>query len=107
FAFREETRRVLIALGTSGPFLILLFLAFAGALGSLKFELTNLVFASLLITAYMAMFPLLGVVISAWIAVITAIGVRILGMKQIGPVKLGMEDPVVEWIKTFGLFGTY
>ena len=106
-ALHDETRQVLASLGPSGPFLVLLFFAFAAALGSLKFELTNLVFASLLITAYMAMFPLLGIVISAWIAVVTAIGVRILGMKQIGLVKLPMEDPFVEWIKTFGLFGTY
>jgi signal transduction histidine kinase len=104
---RHDTHRILEVLGSSGPFLILLFLLFAAALGSLKFELTDLVFASLLITAYMSMFPLLGVVLSSWIAVGTAIGVRILGMKQIGPVKLAMEDPTVEWVKTFGLFGTY
>src|ERR1700743_332656 len=73
----------------------------------LKFELTNLIFVSLVITAYITFFPILGVVLSSWIAVIVSIVTRLLAMKQMGPVKIDMADPTLEYIKTLGLFGTY
>src|ERR1043166_8005778 len=57
--------------------------------------------------AYMSMLPLLGMVITSWIAVGVAIAARFVGMRQIGPVKIPMDDAPVEYVKTFGLFGTY
>ena len=49
--------------------------AFAMTLALLKFELTELIFVSLVLTAYTVMIPILGVVMSSWLAVIVA-GVR-------------------------------
>src|ERR1051326_8038682 len=89
------------------PLLILIFFAFALTLSLVKYELTSLLYVSLGITAYMAMYPLLGMVITAWMAVVIAIGSRILAMARIGPVTISMEDPPLEFIKAFGLFGTY
>ncbi|MCU1349868.1 MAG: multi-sensor signal transduction histidine kinase, partial [Acidobacteria bacterium] len=104
---RDVTAGILARLGPDAPVLILLFLVFATTLALLKFELTDLIFVSLVITAYTAMFPLLGAVLSSWIAVFVSIVTRFLSMQQIGPVKINMADPPVEYVKTFGLFGTY
>jgi len=94
-------------LGPAAPLLILIFFAFALMLSLVKYELTNVIYVSLGITAYMAMLPLLGVVITAWMAVIVAIGSRLLAMARIGPVTISMDDPPLEFVKAFGLFGTY
>jgi signal transduction histidine kinase len=95
-------------LGTSAYCLIAIFLAFAFAMALVKFELTNLIFVSLVITACMASFPLLGGALAAWTAVISATIARWLAMQQFGPIKTDMQDPTVEYVKTFaGQFGTY
>jgi signal transduction histidine kinase len=107
FLRREETMRILDALGGNGPILITIFIAFATALALLRFELTDLVYVALVITAYMAMFPILGPVLSAWIAAAVSIGTRVLSLQQIGPVKLARQDPFTDYAKAFGLFGTY
>src|SRR5688500_3955859 len=65
---RDEPSRVIAALGDSGPLLVILFFVFATILALLKFKLTEMIFVSLAVTAYIAMFPLLGMVLSAWIA---------------------------------------
>ncbi|HWW60253.1 MAG TPA: ATP-binding protein, partial [Thermoanaerobaculia bacterium] len=52
-------------------------------------------------------FPLLGVVLSAWIAVAAAVAQRLLGMQRIGPSKIDMADPMLEWARTFAMFATY
>jgi signal transduction histidine kinase len=104
---QEQTRTILDTLGGDAPILIGIFIVFATTLALLKFELTELVYVSLVITAYMAMFPLLGIVLSSWIAVGVAVGTRFLGLKQIGPTKMARQDPVTDWVKVFGLFGTY
>ena len=103
----DEMRAVLERLGPNAPLLIIIFIAFAATLSLVKYELTNVIYVSLGITAYMAMFPLLGAVITAWLAVIVSIGSRVLAMHRIGPVSIEMDDPVLEWVKAFGLFGTY
>jgi signal transduction histidine kinase len=103
----RETGVIVQRLGAMAPVLILIFFAFALTLSIVKYELTNLIYVSLGITAYMAMFPLLGVVITAWMAVVIAIGSRLLAMAKIGPVAINMDDPALEYIKAFGLFGTY
>ncbi len=103
----DQTAAILRTLGSDGPILIAIFVIFATTLALLKFELTDLVYVALVITAYMAMFPLLGVVLSSWIAVGVSIGTRILSLQQIGPAKIARQDPVTDYVKAFGLFGTY
>ena len=103
----HEPALVVERLGPAAPLLILIFFAFALTLSLVKYELTSLIYVSLGITAYMAMSPLLGMVITAWMAVLVAIGSRILAMAKIGPVTISMDDPTLELVKAFGLFGTY
>jgi signal transduction histidine kinase len=104
---QDQVRGVLTTLGNDAPVLIAIFVVFATALALLKFELTELVYVSLVITAYIAMFPLLGTVLSSWIAVGISVGTRFLGLKQIGPAKIARQDAATDWVKLFGLFGTY
>lgn len=104
---REEAVSVLAKLGPEAPILIVIFVLFATALGMLKFELTSVIFVSLGMMAFVAMPPLFGVVLSSWIAVLVAIVSRLLAMRQVGPLKIDMQDPAPEYAKTFGLFGTY
>ena len=103
----DQTRGILNTLGGDAPILILIFVAFAATLALLKFELTDLTYIALVIVAYMAMFPLLGIVLSSWIAVGVSIGTRLLALQQIGPAKIARQDPVTDYVKAFGLFGTY
>ncbi len=104
---RDEPATVLRALGESGPILVAMFFLLALTLALLKFKLTEEIFVSLAVAAYIAMFPLLGMVLSAWIAVLAAAGQRVLGMLQIGPLKIDMRDAPFEWARTFALFATY
>ncbi|HEY0157098.1 MAG TPA: ATP-binding protein [Thermoanaerobaculia bacterium] len=103
----DQTAAILAALGSDAPILIGIFVLFATTLALLKFELTSLVYVSFVIAVYMAMFPLLGLVLSSWIAVFVAIGTRVLSLMQIGPAKIARQDPVTDYVKAFGLFGTY
>ncbi|HKR63399.1 MAG TPA: ATP-binding protein [Thermoanaerobaculia bacterium] len=103
----DQTTAILRSLGSDAPILIAIFVVFASTLALLKFELTDLVYVALVITAYMAMFPLLGIVLSSWIAVGVSIGTRILALQQIGPAKIARQDVVTDYVKAFGLFGTY
>jgi len=103
----EETVEIWEALGPSAPLLVAIYAGFALGLARLKFGLTDKVFVSLVITAYISMFSILGLVISSWVAVSATAVNRLLDMAQIGSNPTDMSDPTVEWIKTFGLFGTY
>jgi signal transduction histidine kinase len=103
----DETVRILDTLGPDAPILIAIFLVFATVLALLKFELTDLIFVSLGMTAYFAFAPLLGVVITSWLAVGVAMVTRILGMRSIGPTAGIARDRQAELARTFGLFGTY
>src|ERR1041385_7231961 len=102
-----HTVSIIDRLSPNATILVAIFIAFAAALSLLKFELTNVIFISLAMMAYMSMLPLLGTVITSWLAVAVAIAARLVGMRQIGPVKIPMDDAPVEYVKTFGLFGTY
>jgi signal transduction histidine kinase len=102
-----QTASVIEKLAPNATILVAIFVAFATALSLLKFELTNVIFISLAIMAYMSMLPLLGTILTAWLSVGVAIAARLFGMRQIGPVKIPMDDSRVEYVKTFGLFGTY
>jgi signal transduction histidine kinase len=102
-----HTLDVISRLGPHSFALLALLTAFAFALAMLKFELTNVIYVSLGMTAFMSIFPVVGPVLASWIAVTVSIAARVLAMHEIGPVTIEMEDPVVEWVKTAGLFGTY
>ena len=103
----DQTREIVATLGPSVWLLVGIFFVVASTLQILKFELTDLIFVSLGIVAYIAMYPLLGGVISAWTAVAAATSTRLLGIWQIGPSRIDRSDPLVEYLKAFGLFGTY
>jgi signal transduction histidine kinase len=103
----DQTLHILRTLGSDGPILIAIFIAFATTLAMLKFELTDLVYVSLVICAYMAMFPILGLVLSSWIAVFVSVGTRLLSLQQIGPARIARQDAMTDYVKAFGLFGTY
>jgi hypothetical protein len=103
----DQTLHIVRTLGSDGPILIAIFIAFGATLAMLKFELTDLVYVSLVICAYMAMFPILGLVLSSWIAVFVSIGTRVLSLQQIGPARIARQDDVTDYVKAFGLFGTY
>ncbi|HEX8407226.1 MAG TPA: GAF domain-containing sensor histidine kinase [Thermoanaerobaculia bacterium] len=107
FLRHEQTTTILRSLGSDAPILIGIFVVFATVLALLKFELTDLTYVALVIVAYMAMFPLLGIVLSSWLAVAVSIGTRLLALQQIGPAKIARQDPVTDYVKAFGLFGTY
>lgn len=104
---REEPAAVLAALGPSGTILVVLFFLSSVILALLKFKLTEEIFVSLAVTVYIAMCPLLGLVLSAWTAVLAAAAQRLLGMLGIGPLHVDMRDAPLEWARTFSLFATY
>ena len=103
----DQTTAILHRLQPNAASVILILIAFATTLALLKFELTELIYVSLVLTAYTVMIPILGVVMSSWLAVIVAGFARILALKQIGPAKIESTDRFVDHVKTFGLFGTY
>ena len=103
----DELARILRALGPPAPVLVAILVAFALALALLKFPLSDEIFVSLMVTAVLAIFPLLGAVMTAWIAVGCAVAARLLAIAHIGPIKIDAVDPVLEWARTFGLLGTY
>src|SRR5436190_62425 len=104
---QDQVAAIVHQLGDNAPIVIGVFIAFATTLALLKFELTEMIYVSLVLTAFMAFFPLLGGILTAWVAVVVSVTTRILGMKQIGWTKITVSDPRAEWIRTFGLFGTY
>lgn len=105
--WHDEPARVIAALGPSSLLLIGLFFVFSTVLAVLKFNLTEEIFVSLAVTAYFAMFPLLGTVLSAWIAVISAALPRLFGVAQMGVVKTDARDLPLEIARTFSLLATY
>jgi signal transduction histidine kinase len=102
-----EPLAVVHRLGDNAAILMAILVAFAVALQMLKFELTNVIYVSLGMMAYMSMVPLLGTVLASWTVVGVAVVTRLLAMRDIGPVKVGMQDAPAEYARTFGLFSTY
>ncbi len=97
----DETKTIFAELGAAGPVLVVVFFLFISILGLLKFELTELVFVSMVLVGDISMIPILGTVISAWIAVLAAMATRVLS---------GLGDDhqeTFDTIGTFRLFGTY
>jgi Osmosensitive K+ channel histidine kinase len=103
----DQTMTVLHRLEPNAVVVIVILTAFAMTLAFLKFELTELIFVSLVLTAYTVMIPILGVVAASWLAVIVAGFARVLALKQIGPAKIEPTGRFADLVKTFGLFGTY
>jgi signal transduction histidine kinase len=105
FMRADATRATLRALGPSGYLLIVIFAAFALALSLLKFKLTDSIFVAFGLTAVTTMLPLLGPILSAWIAVTASATSRLLGIRQIGPNK--SIDPAMDALRAFAQFATY
>src|SRR3954447_9017317 len=103
----SQTAQIVRTLGPSATPLIAIFIAFALALSLLKFKLTHRIFVALGLIAATTMLPLLGVVISAWIAVAASATSRLLAIKQIGPNKSDLADPVIDCLRAFAQFATY
>jgi signal transduction histidine kinase len=105
FMRADATRATLRALGPSAAILIAIFAAFALALSLLKFKLTDSIFVAFGLTAVTTMLPLLGPILSAWIAVTASATSRLLGIRQIGPNK--SIDPAMDALRAFAQFATY
>lgn len=103
----HEIPAILAALGPGAPILIAMLVVFASALAQLNFPLTEQLSVTPDMTAFIIMFPLLGPVMSAWIAVTAPIARRMLAMAGIGLSKLDMRDPPLDWARTFSIFGTF
>jgi len=105
---RAQTAEILHSLGAHAFILIGIFIAFSATVALLKFELTEQIYVSLLTTACIAFYPLLGPVLTSWLAVLVAMGARILAVQQLGPIKTDTRDPVAEYVKALaGQFPTY
>ncbi|HEX9984474.1 MAG TPA: ATP-binding protein [Thermoanaerobaculia bacterium] len=104
---QQQTVQILHRLGGDAGILILIFILFSATLALLKFELTDLIYVALVLTAYMAMYPLLGPVVAVWVAVGVSIVTRAFAVLQVGPVKIARQDAFTDWVRVFGLFGVY
>src|ERR1043166_2063768 len=103
----DQTAIILHRLQPDAAEVILILIAFATTLALLKFELTELILVSLVLPAYTVMIPILGVVISSWLAVAVAGFARVPALGKIGPAQNETAHRFVDYVKTFGLFGTY
>jgi signal transduction histidine kinase len=102
-----EPGRVVSELGSGALLLIAIFFAVGLFLSFLKFRLTDEIFVSLALVAFIAMVPLLGMVLAAWTAVAAVVVNRIAEMSGLTASTRSMEDRPAEYARTFGLFGTY
>src|SRR5436309_8124143 len=95
-----EAAGIVSRLGAKATILMVILVVFAATLQLLKFELTNVIYVSMGIIAYMTMVPLLGTVLSSWTAVGVAIASRVFRRSD-------EDDWWLELAKAFGLFSTY
>jgi signal transduction histidine kinase len=103
----EDVRTTLHAIGPHAALLVLILATFALSLSVLKFKLTERVFVALGLTAATIMLPLLGVILTTTISVLASAISRYLGIRQIGPNKSDLSDPLVDYARMFAQFGTY
>ncbi|HJW92752.1 MAG TPA: ATP-binding protein [Thermoanaerobaculia bacterium] len=101
----HEPQAIAAALGESFIPLVLILFAFSLSLGLLKFSLTDVVFVAFSLTALTITIPILGLVVSAWLGVLAAVLARLVSTMQV--VKRKDADPLVEYVKVWGQFGTY
>jgi signal transduction histidine kinase len=105
---REQTAAILHRLGPDAPILVAIFIVFASAMAFLKFELTSLIFVNLIITVFAVFVPILGGVLTSWLAVGVAMVTRWLTINRVGALRSGDDDTLVEYLKVLpGQFGTY
>jgi signal transduction histidine kinase len=105
---RSQTAAIIRALGSHAVILLGIFIVFSMIVALLKFELTEQIYVSLLTTVCIAFYPLLGPVLTSWLAVTVAIIARILAVQQLGPIKTDTRDPFTEYVKALaGQFPTY
>jgi signal transduction histidine kinase len=100
----EETETIYADLGDRAPVILLGFFLFITILGLLKFQLTKLVFVSMVVSGCISMFPILGPVLSTWIAVLAAMAGRTISTMS------EQSFPGVAWFEvanTLRLTGTY
>jgi len=100
-ARREETAAILARLDHRWA-VIAIFVAFSLAAGLLKFKLTDKIFVTFLLIDCMAVVPILGGVLAAWIVVGAGTVTRILAVYRIGPIKYDGADPPVEYARIAG-----
>ena len=103
----EEVASVRTDLGDRGTALIVIFAGFCLTLALLRFELTRLVYVNLVMIAIIAMFPLLGMVMTGWIASFATIVPRLVRLYVADGNRTVPDDPMLEWSKLFALFGIY
>ena len=102
-----EPAEVFRGLQGSAAVLCATFFFTSAFLQMLRFDLTREIAVSLELTAFVVMVPLLGMVVSVWVAISAVLVARYLAIRQIGPAKIDMTDPPVEYARMFGLFGTF
>jgi signal transduction histidine kinase/CheY-like chemotaxis protein len=100
----DETAATLARLDDA-PLVIAIFLAVSLASAFLKFQLTDKFFVAFILVDCAAMIPLLGGVVTAWIAVGASVFARLLGLRGIGPIRY--DDPPLEGTRMFGQFMVY
>jgi len=96
---------ILEALGQDALAVIVTCVLFAMVTSFLKFELTNRLFVSMVITSYIVIFPLLGTVMSAWIAVLVSVVSRSKLIRE--AFTSGAAAARLEIANTLRLFATY
>src|SRR3954454_9528823 len=93
---RAQTAAILHSLGADAVILIGIFIVFLGSVALLKFELTEQIYVSLMTTACLAFYHLLGPVLTSRLAVAVQMRTRILAVQQLGPIKEDTRDPFTE-----------
>ncbi len=100
-----EPAAIAASLGSAFVPLLLILFFFTLSIALLKFSLTDVVFVTFALTALAIAIPLLGLVISAWLGVGASIIARMFVVVQ--ALRRKGSDPLVEYAKVWGLFGTY
>lgn len=103
----DEPSRVLSAHGTGALALTAVLFLFPLVLSFLKFPLTEEIFVSFAMIAFIATVPLLGMILGGWVAVSAVIVNRLIDTVRMRLEKGVLEDSWAQHIRTFSLFGTY
>ena len=90
-----------------GPLVIAIFLALSLASAFLKFRITDKVFIAFILVVCAAMIPLLGGVMTAWIAVAASMVARLFALRGIGPIRYDSGDRALESGRVFSQFLVY
>ncbi len=99
----ESTSVIVDSLGPDVWIISGIFFLTAMGLQGLRFELARDLHVALGITAFVAMYPLLGVVVSAWIGVSSAIIGRLVSLRR----NHGHESPFNTFARLVSFFSTY